>query len=103
MIITSDLNFVRIFRQQQLNEINLGLVLLNSGTDPNEVAERLQIILPSDTRVFTRNEVALHETGYWVQLTSIGLIFGFGTIIAVVVGSVILNQTLTAQIARNLP
>ena len=67
-----------------------------------EIAARLQSILPRDTRVFSRNELALHETGYWVQLTSIGLIFGFGTIIAVVVGSVILNQTLTAQITRNL-
>jgi putative ABC transport system permease protein len=103
VILTSDLNFVRIFKQQQLNEINLGLVLLNSGADQNEVAARLRSILPPDTRVFTRNELVPHETGYWVQLTSIGLIFGFGTIIAVVVGSVLLNQTLTAQVTRNLP
>jgi putative ABC transport system permease protein len=103
VILTSDLNFVRIFKQQQLSEINLGLVLLNPGADQNEVAARLRSILPPDTRVFTRKELAIHETAHWVRLTSIGLIFGFGTIIAVVVGSVLLNQTLTSQVRRNLP
>jgi putative ABC transport system permease protein len=35
--------------------------------------------------------------------TSTGLIFGFGVIVAVIVGLTILNHTLTTQIMRQLP
>jgi putative ABC transport system permease protein len=101
--ITSDLNFVRMFTKQSLSEVNLGLVTLRPGANPDHVAARLRRILPADTRVFTRAELTNHETSYWVTRTSTGLIFGFGVIVAVVVGLVILNQTLSTQIARQLP
>jgi putative ABC transport system permease protein len=40
---------------------------------------------------------------HWTTRTSTGLIFGFGTIVAFVVGLVILNQTLNTQVIRQLP
>src|SRR5205085_196347 len=56
-----------------------------------------------DTRVFTRAEHRDYEVGYWVIRTSTGLIFGFGVIVALIVGTVILYQTLSSQITRQLP
>jgi putative ABC transport system permease protein len=101
--ITSDLNFVRIFSNRTLSEVNLGLITLEPGANPDHVAARLRTILPADTDVFTRAELDSHEISHWVTRTSTGLIFGFGVIVAVVVGFMILNQTLSTQITRQLP
>jgi putative ABC transport system permease protein len=103
VLITSDLNFSRMFPDQSLTDINLGLLTLKPHTDPDVVAERLREIMPADTQVFTRDELYHYETEHWVASTSTGLIFGFGVIVAVIVGLVILNQTLATQISRQLP
>ena len=100
---TSDLNFVRIFPRQKLSDVSLGLITLQRGADPAEVVARLRGILPADTQVFTRREFTNHEINHWVTRTSTGLIFGFGVVVAIAVGLVILNQTLSTQIMRNLP
>jgi putative ABC transport system permease protein len=101
--ITSDTNFIRMFPNRNLSGVNLGLVTLAAGADPDAVAARLRAILPADTQVLTRKELADHEGRHWTTRTSTGLIFGFGTLVAFVVGFVILNQTLSTQIARQLP
>jgi len=102
--VTSDLNFTRMFPNQGgLSDISLGLLNLKTGANSSTVAERLRAILPPDTRVFTRDELMNFEAEHWVSSTSTGLIFGFGLAVAVVVGLVILNQTLTTQITRQLP
>jgi putative ABC transport system permease protein len=100
--VTSDLNFVRMFPSQSLSDVNLGLIELRPGSDPDQTANRLRKILPADTQVFTRKELNNHETRHWVTRTSTGLIFGFGVLVAVVVGLVIMNQTLSTQITRQL-
>jgi putative ABC transport system permease protein len=101
--VTSDLNFVRIFPNQELTDVNLGLLTVKPGADPNRTAARLRDIMPADTQVFTRKQLTDHEIAHWVTSTSTGLIFGFGVIVACVVGLVILNQTLATQITRQLP
>jgi putative ABC transport system permease protein len=100
--VTSDLNYSRMFPSQSLSDVNLGLLTLKPGADPDETAERLRKILAADTQVFTRKELSDYETDHWATSTSTGLIFGFGVIVAVIVGLVILNQTLSAQITRQL-
>src|SRR4029079_9595363 len=89
--------------QGGLSEINLGLLTLRPGANPDNVAEQLRRIMPADTQVFTRRELNEFEVAHWVTSTSTGLVFGFGAIVAVIVGLVILNQTLTTQITRQLP
>ena len=100
--VTSDLNYSRMFPSQSLSHVNLGLLTLKPGADPDETADRLRKILAADTQVFTRKELSDYETDHWATSTSTGLIFGFGVIVAVIVGLVILNQTLSAQITRQL-
>jgi putative ABC transport system permease protein len=101
--ITSDLNFIRMFPNQSLSDVSLGLLTLKPGADSDRVAARLREILPADTQVFTRAELNDHEINHWVTRTSTGLIFGFGVIVAIVVGLIILNQTLSTQITGQLP
>ena len=102
--LTGDLNFVRMFPNQGgLSDINLGLLTLRAGAKVDDVVDRLRAVLPEDTRVFTRAELNEFEVKHWIISTSVGLVFGFGAIIAFIVGLVILNQTLTSQITRQMP
>jgi putative ABC transport system permease protein len=103
VVTTSDLNFIRIFPNRTLGEVNLGLVTLRPGADPDHVAASLRAMLPPDTRVFTRAELARHEIAHWVTATSTGIVFGFGVVVSVIVGTVILYQTLSTQIRHQLP
>jgi putative ABC transport system permease protein len=102
-VVTSDLNFIRIFPRRSLDRVNLGLVTLKDGSDPGLAAARLRALLPPDTRVFTRAELDAYEETFWRKRTSTGLVFGFGVAVSVVVGMVILYQTLATQIIRHLP
>jgi putative ABC transport system permease protein len=101
-LVMSDLNFLRLFPERPLGAVNLGLLRLRAGSDPDLVAGRLRASLPDDTRVFTRAEIGEHEEAYWQRRTATGLVFGFGVIVSIVVGIVILYQTLSTQIARQL-
>ena len=71
--------------------------------DPERVAAEMRAIMPADTLVLTREELARHEIAYWLMQTSTGLVFGFGVVVGVIVGLVILDQTLSSQINRRLP
>jgi putative ABC transport system permease protein len=101
--VTSDVNFARIFPKQGLSQINLGLLKLRPGADAADVVRRLRQILPADTIPLTRADLAAHEVRYWTTRTSTGLLFGFGAVIAFIVGMVIMNQILSTQILRQLP
>jgi putative ABC transport system permease protein len=99
----SDHNFIRMFPDRGLDAVNLGLVTLKPGADIDKVAAALRALMPADTEVLTRDQLADRETEYWENQSSTGLVFGFGVIVAFIVGLVILNQTLSSEISRNLP
>ena len=102
--VTSDLNFVRMFPSQGgLEAVSLGLLTLKPGIEAEDAATRIRELLPPDTQVFTRKSLDAHEMAHWATNTSTGIIFGFGVVVAIVVGTVILNQTLSTQISRQLP
>jgi putative ABC transport system permease protein len=103
VVLVSDQNFIRLFPRRSLASVNLGLVRLKPGADPSRAAAALRRIMPQDTRVFTRAELSNHEIAYWLIRTSTGAVFGFGGLVAVIVGLVILYQTLSTQVARQLP
>ena len=101
--ITSDVNLIRMFPPLTRDDVSLGLLRLVPGADPNSVAERLRRLLPADTNVLTRAELTEQESSHWMTRTSTGIVFGFGVVIAFIVGLIILYQTLASQVGRNLP
>jgi putative ABC transport system permease protein len=102
-VVASDLNFIRIFPNRSVGVINLGLLKMKAGTNPDQVAAQLRALLPADTKVFTRPEIEAHEVAYWETRTSTGIVFGFGVIVSIVAGTVIMFQTLATQVTRQLP
>ena len=76
--IASEANFFRMFPERPPDMVNLGLVSLKPGTDPDHAAQAMRAVLPADTQVFTRPELVAHEVAYWTTRTATGLIFGSG-------------------------
>jgi putative ABC transport system permease protein len=102
-VLASDTNFIRILPYRSLAAVNLGLIRLKPGSNPDEVARRIRQMLPADTQVFTRAELNAHEEEQWVKQAATGIVFGFGVIVAIIVGIVIVYQTLATQVTRQLP
>jgi putative ABC transport system permease protein len=102
-VMTSDLNFLRIFSERQVNQVSAGLITLKPGADPVQIAAALRANLPNDVRVLTKAEFATFEEKYWQENTPIGFIFTLGTGIGFIVGVVIVYQILSTDVADHLP
>src|SRR5712691_5423911 len=101
--IVGEANFFKMFPHRPPDTVNLGLVTLKPGADPDGTAKALRAVLPAGMRVFTRPELVAHEVSYWTTRTATGLIFGSGLVVSFVVGIMVLYQTLATQITRQLP
>jgi putative ABC transport system permease protein len=101
--LTSVTNFARLFPQRGSAIVNIGAIRLNAGVDPGRAADDLQKLTGSGTRIFTRQELEAHETAYWTTRTSVGIIFGSGLLISLVVGTMIVYQIVSTQVGRQLP
>ncbi len=103
VVLASEGNFFQMFAGRPPDTVNLGLVTLKPGADPDQAARALRAALPADTQVFTRAELVAREVAYWTIRTATGLIFGSGLVVSFVVGIMVLYQTLATQITRQLP
>ena len=80
-----------------------GLVTLKPGADPATTQRQLRSLLPNDVHVMTREELAVQERRYWMQLTSVGQFLGVAVALAVVVGAIFVYQMMAADIRGMLP
>ena len=101
-LITSDINFLRIFSNRQKGLIDIGLIRLKPGADTNIVAQELRKYLPKEVNVLTKQEFIDFERNYWANSTAIGFIFTLGTVMGFIVGTVIVYQILYTEVADHL-
>ncbi len=101
-LITSDVNFLRIFFNRQPGLIDIGLIRLKPGANADAVAKELKNYLPSDVRILTKQEYIDKERNFWASSTAIGFIFTLGTIMGFIVGTVIVYQILYTEVADHL-
>jgi putative ABC transport system permease protein len=102
LVLTSDLNFLRIFKDHSPGMIELGLVRLRPGADRARVQRAVAETLPDDVSVLSHGEYVKREVDYWAEVTPIGFIFTFGSIMGFVVGAVIVYQILFADVSDHL-
>jgi len=100
-LITSDLNFLRLFPDRAPGLVDLGLIALRPGADPDATARRLAAVLEPDVRVLTRRQFIGREVDYWGRTTPIGYVFGFGALMGLAVGGVIVYQILFADVSEH--
>lgn len=103
-IITSDLNFLRIFNgRRSKGLIDLGVVHLQPGTDVKAVIEKMRSTLPQDVTIASKEEFVAFERKYWEESTAIGFIFTLGAAMGFIVGIVIVYQILYTDVTDHLP
>lgn len=102
-VVASQESFADFFAPRTTDEISLGLIKLKPGADAEAVVAKLRTMLPPDVVVHTRAEFIRQEQFYWVVKTNVGVIFGLGVAVAFLVGTAIVYQVLSADIARRMP
>lgn len=101
-LMTSDQNFLLMYPRREAASISLGLVYLNPGADPQQVAATIRKQLPDDVRVLTHTEFVKFEEDYWKTTSPIGFVFGLGTAMAFAVGVVIVYQVLSTDVNAHI-
>ena len=104
-LITSDLNFLRIFPSRAASDVKVGILRLKPGADLRQAQAAVARLMPP-CGGSTRDEFVKQEHDYWDQATPIGFIFFTAMFIAILVGIVVVHQILYAEISttwRNMP
>jgi putative ABC transport system permease protein len=102
-VATSVDNWLRLFPNRSRDDIQLGLIRIRDGIDPDTVRDRLRERLPEDVLVLTKADFVAREKAYWNSATPIGYVFAFGAIMGLVVGAIIVYQILFADVTEHLP
>lgn len=103
-LITSDLNFLRLFPDRDRNLIDMGIIRLREGVNAQAVINTLQQRFDQgDVVVLSREEFIGYEREYWENSTAIGFIFTLGAGMGLIVGVVIVYQILYTDVADHLP
>ena len=102
-LLTSTETFLDLMPQKPPGAIEVGLVRLKPGADPEQVVSRLSQRLPKDVLVLTKQGFIDFEQNYWKSSTSIGFIFTLGAAMGFVVGCVIVYQVLYTDVSDHLP
>jgi putative ABC transport system permease protein len=112
-IITSDLNYGRIFGERNPDLIEMGVIQVREEVDTDAVLSRIRqefyvrdnnnILIPQDVLVLSREEFIDFEKKYWQDSTAIGFIFTLGAGMGFIVGMVIVYQILYTDVADHLP
>jgi putative ABC transport system permease protein len=102
-VIASDSTFLQLFPDRKPDKIEVGLINLKPGVDPEKAQKQLAAGLPKDVIVLTPEGFAQIEQAYWASGTGIGFIFGLGVGVGFIVGIVIVYQILYSDVSEHLP
>lgn len=101
-LVVSDLTFARLFPDRPLDQATFGLVRLSPGADPGKTLAELRSRLPGDVRLLPRDEHLWEEKQFFVFRKPVGIAFTLGLFLAMVVGSAILYQILSAEVINRI-
>jgi putative ABC transport system permease protein len=103
-LLASDQTFLRLFPNRSAGAPTLGLVTVEPGADRSAVAKAVRERFGDvdDVKVRTLEEAIAADQRFQTRQRPIGLIFGFGIVIGVLVGIVIVYQVLASDVADHL-
>jgi putative ABC transport system permease protein len=107
-VLMSSANFANYFPNEPgegsvLDDVDFGVLKLESGADAATVAAGLMRTLPDDIHVVTPGEMIARVHAYWRQNQPVGEVFLTGLIVGFVIGVMICYQVLFTEITDNLP
>ncbi|YAF98916.1 MAG: ABC transporter permease DevC [Nodularia sp. CChRGM 3473] len=101
-LIVSTSTFLRIFQDRSVQNIDMGLIKLKPGANPQKVLQDLLAKLPEDVTVMTQQDFITLEKNYWTLRTPIGFVFDLMVIMGFVVGVIVVYQILYSNISTHL-
>jgi putative ABC transport system permease protein len=102
-LVVSDQTFLRLFPQRVAGAPNHILVTLAPGADAALTLDRLRATLPAyDSIVRTVEEAFDRDQAFQTTQRPVGLVFGFGVVIGILVGIIIVYQVLSTDVAEHL-
>jgi putative ABC transport system permease protein len=102
-LVMSDQSFIRHFPQRVPGAPNHVLVRLAPGADRTLVVDQLKALLPAyDTAVRTIDDAIAKDQAFQTTQRPVGIVFGFGIVIGVLVGIVIVYQVLSTDVADHI-
>ncbi|MFZ9318472.1 MAG: ABC transporter permease DevC, partial [Vulcanococcus sp.] len=102
-LISSDSTAIQLaYRQINTGEISMGLIRLAGNADLARIQLKLKQMYGSELQVLTKEELIEQERNYWNTASSFGVIFGFGTIMGLLVGGVVVYQVLYTDVSDHL-
>lgn len=102
-LFASDQTFLSLFPKRIAGAPNHILLKVDSGISPDVVVERLRNLLPADSVIVrTMDDAAAADLKYQTTERPTGVIFGFGVIIGILVGIVIVYQVLATDVSDHL-
>ncbi|SLN15782.1 FtsX-like permease family protein [Roseisalinus antarcticus] len=103
MLILSDQTFLRLFPRRSSGAPDHILIKIDDGAAVPEIVDRLRTALSDgDVKVRPLDEAAAADLAYQMTERPVGVIFGFGVLIGIVVGLVIVYQVLSTDVADHL-
>lgn len=99
-IMINESNYAKIFGQNSLEKVSLGVVKLNKGANIVSVKTGIENNIPG-VKVLTQEELIAQEIAYQ-EKSPAGAIFSFGAIMGFIVGVVIVYQVLYADVTDHL-
>lgn len=102
-LIVSDQTFLKLFPQRAAGAPNHILLTLRPEADQRAVLAELRRILPAyDSAVRTVDETVAKDQSFQTTQRPVGLVFGFGIVIGMLVGLIIVYQVLSTDVADHI-
>ena len=102
-LVVSDQTFLRLYPQRLAGAPNHILVTAAKGIQPATLAARLGQVLPAyDSVARTVSDAVARDQAFQTTQRPVGLVFGFGIVIGTLVGSIIVYQVLSTDVADHL-
>lgn len=102
-LVVSDQTFLKHFPARAAGAPNHILVRIAEGADRAQVIAGLRAVLPDyDAAVRTIEEASAKDQAFQTTQRPVGIVFGFGIVIGVLVGIVIVYQVLATDVADHI-
>ena len=89
--------------QSPLDIVDLGLVKMQPGANLSELRYFIGQLADNQIDVYTLSEIINRDLQFWSRNTPIGVIFGIGTVMGLIVGAIICYQIQFNDISDHLP
>ncbi|KAA2244035.1 ABC transporter permease DevC [Salinarimonas soli] len=102
-LIVSDQTFLRLFPQRAAGAPNHIVLRLDPAADRSAVTAALRETLPAyDSIVRTVDDAVAKDQAFQTTQRPVGIVFGFGIVIGILVGVIIVYQVLSTDVADHL-